>query len=85
MISTGEGIAEFGVRPIHRFINDTEQSTSNTTVDDTKFSHLLAQQLRQGQVKTLHSFYAYGLIHIKSPTTAMATAPMIRWSLLFQE
>ena len=78
MISTGEGIAEFGVRPIHKFINDIEQSISNTIVDDTKFSHLSAQQLRQGQVKTLHSFYAYGLIHIRSSTTAMATALMIR-------
>lgn len=77
MISTGEGIAEFGVRPIHRFINDIEQSISNTTVDDTKFSHLSAQQLRQGQAKTRHSLYACGLIHTRSAITAMATAPMI--------
>lgn len=55
-ISTGEGIVEFGVRPIHRFINDMEQSISNTRVDDTKFCHSSAQQLRQDQVKTLHSF-----------------------------
>lgn len=77
MISTGDRIAESGVRPIHRFINDIEQSITNTIVDYTKLSHLSAQQLSQGQVKTLHSFYASGLIHIRSPTTAMAKAPMI--------
>lgn len=62
MISTGEGIAEFGVRPIHRFINDMEQHIPSTAADDTKSSHLLAQQQWQGQAKTLHSFFAYGLI-----------------------
>lgn len=45
MISTGEGIAEFGARPIHRFTNDTEQSIANTILDGTKVSHLSAQQL----------------------------------------
>lgn len=55
-ISTGEGMVEFGVRPIHRFINDMEQSIPNIRVDDTKFSHLSVQQLRQDQVRTLRSF-----------------------------
>lgn len=53
-------MAVFGVRPIHRFINDMKQYISSTIVDDTKFCHLSAQQLRQGQDNTLHSFFACG-------------------------
>lgn len=40
----GKGIAEYHVRPIHRFINAIEQRISNILTDDTKFSPLTIQQ-----------------------------------------
>lgn len=77
MISMRKGIAEFHVRPIHRFVNNIEQRISNL-VDDTKCSPLSAQQWRQGRVKTLILCL---WPNTSSPATVMVTASTLWWSL----